>query len=238
MMGTGAITDAYVTREPAPPTMSEAEAIAAILAGHKAKVYELPKPLRNAAEAATAVSARAFAVHAELAAAEAALSSGAGRLVAEIVHLAASAGALPKLDAGAEMLHLEGEVTRLRHESSIFFVASEKIESYPVTILRSIAADVHTALDAALAELLQAAGPHSGLIAAVDPEAADPLVKAYKADPKGYEELEGLTGRLLTLEAAGQAMARLGRPWEAVPPDDGAPPVLRLATMAATTPGA
>jgi hypothetical protein len=228
---TGAITDAIVTREPAPPTMTEEDAVAAILEGHRARAYSLPAPVLAAAEGAAAVVARAFAVHAELSAAETALAEGAGRLVATIVRESATSGTLSKTDPGAEMVRLEAAVTRIRHESAVYFVASERIEAYPATIARSIAGDVHAALDAGLGALLASAGIHSERIGAL--EAGSDNLRAHRADPAGFDALEALTPRLAALELARQAMARLQRPWEALPADDGAPPVIRLARMAA-----
>lgn len=233
MIGTGAITDAIVTREPAPPPMSEDEAIAAILEGHRAKAYQLPAPLIAAAEGAAAVVARATAVHNETNAAAAALSEGTGRLVADLVRQAATSGAIPKkLDPGAAMIELETALVRLRYEDGVYQSAAEKIETYPSTIARAIAGDVHAALDAALGELLAAARPHSAKIAALEVVVGADLA-AYRADPEGYAALEALTGRLAAIEAAGGALARLGRAWAGLAGADGSPAVLRLARLAA-----
>jgi hypothetical protein len=232
MMPTGAITQAVIDRAPAPPTMTEEDAVAAILAGHRAAAYSLPAPLLNAAEGAAAVVARAAALHKGLSEADTALGEGRGRLVAEIVRQAATTGAIPKLDTGAEMVKLEAAVTRIRHEDAVYQVAAAKVETYPGIIAKSISGEVHSALDAGLRELLTAARPHAAKVAAVDPDAGDPLVAAFRADPAGYDALEALTGRLAALEAARDALARLQRPWEALPADDGTPDILRLARMA------
>jgi hypothetical protein len=232
-MSTGAITLDYLAREPARPPMSEEEAVAAILEGHRAGAYALPAPLIAAAEGAAAVAARATAVHLELNAAAAALDAGPARLVAEIVRASATAGALPKIDAGAEMVGLGADLARLRHEDTVYQNAADKVASYPVTIFRGNAAAAASALDIALGELLADAAPHSARLAAVDPEAGDPLVKAYKADAKGYEALSLLVPRLTALDGARDALARLGSRWTALPADDGRAPVLRLAALAA-----
>lgn len=230
-MTTGAITDGYANREPAPPSMSEEEAVAAILAGHRSGAYVLPPPLIAAAEGAAAVAARATGLHAELTAATAALGEGTGRLVAEIVRKAATSGAIPKLDAGAAMVTLDAAVVRLRFEDTVYQNAAEKIAGYPTTIARSLAGDVQSALDAGLAELLTAARPHAGRIAALEPGAGN--LAAYRAHPAGFDALEALTPRLAAIEAAGAALARLGRPWEGRPAADPDPAVLRLARLAA-----
>jgi hypothetical protein len=233
-MTTGAITADVAYREPVAPTMSEEEAVAAILEGHRAGAYALPPPLIAAAEGATALTARAAAVHLELNAAAAALSAGPGRLVAEIVRESATSGAVAKTDIAAEMARLEAAMARLRHEDGVLQVAAEKVSSYPSTIIRSNAAAVASALDAALGELIAGARPHSAKIATVDPDAANPLVAAIRLDPKGYDLLDGSVPRFRALEAAEAALSRLGGHWAGL---DTAPavaePVLRLAIMAA-----
>jgi hypothetical protein len=227
---TGAIT---VDFESGPPVvaMSEDEAVAAILQGHRSAAYQLPAPQIAAAEGAAAVARAATACHQELTAAEAALAAGPGRLMATIVRESATSGTLSKTDAGAEMLKLEAVVARLRHDDRVLQVAAERIADYPATILRSNAAAVHAAMDAGLAELLAAARPHSAKIGAL--AVGSDNLRGHRADPEAFDKLEALVPRLAALEAAGAALARLGRPWEALPADDGAPAVLRLARLAA-----
>jgi hypothetical protein len=231
MAPTGAITVGFEEAPFATPPLSEEAAVLALLEGHRTRAYVLPQPLIAAAEGASAVAARATAVHLELNRAAAALDAGPARLVAEIVRAAATSGSLPAVDAGAEMIRLEDARRRLGHEDAVLAVATEKIATYPVTIARASAGAIADALDGALGKLLAAARPSSATIAALGADADN--LRAHRADPKGFDALERLSPRLGALEAARDALARLGVPWTALPPDDGTPAVLRLARLAA-----
>jgi hypothetical protein len=229
---TGAIT---VDFESGPPVVaiSEEDAVAAILEGHEAKAYTLPSGVLNAAAGAAALVARAIAVHKGLNEAAAALSEGTGRLVAELVRESATSGAIPELDPGATMVDLEATVVRLRYEDAVYQVASEKLSAYPISILRSNAAAVASALDTALSALLTDAAPHAAKIAALSPGADN--LRAHRADGPGFDALERLVPRLAALEAAAEAMARLGSAWPALAGQKASvPAVIRLAIMAAT----
>jgi hypothetical protein len=228
---TGAIGVDFESGPPVVP-MSEEEAVAAILQGHRSGAYRLPAPLIAAAEGAASVADRAYKVHGELTAATEALGAGPGRLMATIVRESATSGTLSKTDAGAEMVKLEAVVARLRHADRVLQVAAERIADYPATILRGpIAGDVHAALDAGLGELLTAARPHAARIAALEPGSGN--LAGFRAHPAGFDALERLVPRLAALDAAGAALDRLGRPWPGLPADDGAPSVIRLARLAA-----
>jgi hypothetical protein len=212
--------------------MSEEDAVAALLSGHRAGAYVLPSPLVASCEGAAAVISRATAVHDALNKAVAALREGPGRLVAELVRETATAGRIPKTDLAAVMVLLEADVERLAHEDRVFSDASLKIGPYPSTIARSIAPDIHAALAEALSGLLDEAKPSSAQIAALPPGATD--LSAHRTDAQAYDRLEALTGRLAAIESAAAALSRLGRPWDGLPADDGSPAVLRLARLAST----
>jgi hypothetical protein len=215
----GSITLDLIERELAPPKLTEDEALEALLEGARLGAYTLPDGVSRAVTGRAALRARYAETHAALNAASALEAT--------------KAGAIPKgTEPGAAIAALEADLARLQHDDRTYQSAADKAEGYPPTIARASAGAIVEALDAGLTELVTAAAPHAALVAAVDPESADPLVAAFRADPKGYTALESLVPCLLALFAAGAALARLGTGWQG-PADDGTAPLLQLARLAA-----
>ena len=65
-MTTGAITDAIVNREPAPPAISEDEAIAALIDGARLGAYTLPDSVTKAVTGRAALRARYAGSHSQM----------------------------------------------------------------------------------------------------------------------------------------------------------------------------
>jgi hypothetical protein len=229
----GSITLDLIERELAPPKLTEDEALEALLEGARLGAYTLPDGVSRAVTGRAALRARYAETHAALNAASEALAGAADRLALRVALEATKAGAIPKgTEPGAAIAALEADLARLQHDDRTYQSAADKAEGYPPTIARASAGAIVEALDAGLTELVTAAAPHAALVAAVDPESADPLVAAFRADPKGYTALESLVPCLLALFAAGAALARLGTGWQG-PADDGTAPLLQLARLAA-----
>jgi hypothetical protein len=215
-----------------PPVVviSEDEALDLLVSGDADGAYKLPDGVLRAVTGRAALRERAGQVHAALNAASETLDGAADRLALRLALAVTSAGAIPKgSEPGAAILALEADLARLKHEDRIFAGAVDKSEGFPVTITRQNGAAVGAALDDGLTALLAAAWPHAAKVAALE-DGADNL-RAVRVDSAGFDALERLAPRLLALETAGQAMARLGAPWQG-PADDGAAPAIRLARLA------
>jgi hypothetical protein len=229
---TGAIGVDFEAGEFAPPPMNQLDAVQILLEGHAAKAYVLPGAVLKADAGYRALMAAMQANNATRTGTYPAGWEGAevGRLVARYLREATTSGALPKVDIGAMLATMRSEAAGLVDEYKVLSEAADKAEPYPANAVRSLSGTIHAALDAALAELLAKARPHSGAIALVKGEVA-----AVRVDRAGFDALDDLTPRLLALEAARDALAALGAGWSGL---DGAPavrePVLRLAVMATT----
>jgi hypothetical protein len=212
--------------------VSPEEATATLLEGHRAGFYGLPEPLLKAASGAAALVAASlesdrlrrvrFPVGWE--------ASARSNLAVRFRETALKTGSLPSIDAGAELAKMRADEAQLADESAIYEAAARAAASVPAWHARTTAEEIAGMLDAALGEMLTAARPHSAKIAKLAAD-ADALA-ALRADPMGYDALERLVPRMEAIEAAGQALAALGRPWEGAPADDAGSPVLRLAIMA------
>jgi hypothetical protein len=240
--GTGAITSAIydapasVDDRQSPRLISPEAATETLLEGQKAGFYGLPAGLLRAASGAAALQTAAFLADSQRRERFSLgwEASARSNLAVRFREAALKTGSLPSIDAGAELAALRLDEARLADESAIYATAAAAAELVPSWHARNKAEEIGTMLDAALRETIAAARPHSARISKLGPD-ADALA-ALRADPVGYDALERLVPRLEAIEAAGQALAALGKPWEGAPADDGDSAVIRLARLATETP--
>jgi len=229
-MSTGIGVD-FEANAPAPPPMTPAAAVNALLAGQADGHYPLPPAVLAADAGYRGLVAAEQANHALRIDKYPAGWEGAevGRLVALYLAESTSTGALPKVAIGAHLAEMRAESSRLVDDADVISKAAEKAEGYAANAARWRSGEIHKNLTTALAELLTKARPHSKAIAAVKSEVA-----AVRVDRASFDVLEALAPRLLALEAAGAALAALGAPWPALADlPAGGPDVLRLARLAA-----